>query len=89
MANPHVMILAGEASGDSHAAEFVDQLKQLKPNIQLSGMGSHAMRNAGVELVYDSSNIAVVGLVEVLKHWGEIKQAMAIVKQALEKNRPD
>lgn len=89
MANPHVMILAGEASGDSHAAEFIDQLKQLKPNIQLSGMGSHAMRNAGVELVYDSSNIAVVGLVEVLKHWGEIKQAMAIVKQAMENNRPD
>lgn len=89
MANPHVMILAGEASGDSHAAEFVEQLKQLRPDIQLSGMGAQAMRKAGVELVYDSSNIAVVGLVEVIRHWGEIKQAMAIVKQAMEDNRPD
>ncbi len=89
MANPHVMILSGEASGDAHAAEFVEQLKQLVPNIQLSGMGSQAMHNAGVDLVYNSSNIAVVGLVEVLRHWGEIKQAMAIVKKAMEDNRPD
>ena len=89
MANSHVMILAGEASGDAHAAEFVERLRQLEPGIQLSGMGSLEMRKAGVELVFDSSNIAVVGLVEVIKHWGEIKQAMAIVKQAMENNRPD
>lgn len=89
MAAPHVMILAGEASGDAHAAEFVERLKRFKPGIKLSGMGGSAMREAGVELVYDSSKIAVVGLVEVIKHWGDIKQAMAIVKQAMEVNRPD
>ena len=89
MATPHVMILAGEASGDAHAAEFVEQLYQLCPDIKLTGMGSHSMRKAGVELIYDSAKIAVVGLVEVIKHWGDIKHAMNRVKAALEDNKPD
>lgn len=88
--NPaHVMILAGEASGDAHAAEFVEQLRQLRPDIRLSGMGSREMQRAGVDVFFDSSIIAVVGLVEVLRHWGDIKRAMAVVKQRLEQTRPD
>ncbi len=88
--NPaHVMILAGEASGDAHSAEFVEQLRQLRPDIRLSGMGSREMQRAGVDVFFDSSIIAVVGLAEVLRHWGDIKRAMAIVKQRLEQTRPD
>ncbi len=86
---PHVMILAGEASGDAHAAEFVERLKSEQPDLRLSGMGGQAMRAAGVEVFFDSSIIAVVGLVEVIRHWGDIKRAMAIVKQRLEQTRPD
>ena len=89
MKPPRVMILAGEASGDAHAAEFVEQLRQLRPDIELSGMGSSEMTRAGVDVFFDSSIIAVVGLVEVLRHWGDIKRAMAIVKQRLEDTRPD
>jgi len=89
MKPPHVMILAGEASGDAHAAEFVEQLRQLQPDIELSGMGSSEMIRTGVDVFFDSSIIAVVGLVEVLRHWSDIKRAMAIVKQRLEDTRPD
>ena len=89
MSAPHVMILAGEASGDAHAAEFVERLYQMHPDIHLTGMGGASMRKAGVELVYDSSNIAVVGLVEVIRHWGEIKHAMAVIKAAIEDTKPD
>lgn len=89
MNNTHVMILAGEASGDAHAAEFVHQLKKLQPDIRLSGMGGHEMRQAGVDVFFDSSIIAVVGLVEVIKHWGDIKQAMATVKTRMDETKPD
>ncbi|MFT5219394.1 MAG: lipid-A-disaccharide synthase [Planctomycetota bacterium] len=89
MPDRKVMILAGEASGDAHAAEFVTELRAIEPGIRLSGMGSSEMENAGVEVFFDSSIIAVVGLVEVLRHWGDIKKAMAIVKQRLEQDRPD
>jgi len=83
------MILAGEASGDAHAAEFVEALKQAQPDLQLSGMGGKSMQQAGVDVFFDSSIIAVVGLVEVLRHWADIKRAMNIVKQRLEQTRPD
>ena len=89
MPEQHILILAGEASGDAHAAEFVSHLKHLNPELKCSGMGGKAMREAGVEVFYDSSAIAVVGLIEVLKHWGEIKRAMAIVRQQLDTQKPD
>ena len=83
------MLLAGEASGDAHGAEVALQLQQLSPGIRLSGMGSTEMQQAGVELFFDSRDIAVVGIVEILKHWGDIKQAMKRVKHQLETTRPD
>ncbi|MCP4471229.1 MAG: lipid-A-disaccharide synthase [Gammaproteobacteria bacterium] len=89
MKPPHVMILAGEASGDAHAAEFVEQLRQLRPDIELSGMGSSEMTRAGVDVFFDSSIIAVIGLVEVLRHWSDIKRAMTIVKKRLDDTLPD
>jgi lipid-A-disaccharide synthase len=89
MSQAHVMILVGEASGDAHAAEFVEQLRLEQPDIELSGMGGQAMQKAGVDVFFDSSIIAVVGLVEVLHHWGDIKKAMEIVKRHLDETRPD
>ena len=89
MSDKHIMILAGEASGDAHAAAFVRHLEQLDPDIRCSGMGGKAMREAGVDVFFDSSIIAVVGLVEVLRHWGDIKRAMNEVKSRLERDPPD
>ncbi len=85
----HIMILAGEASGDAHGAELSNHIWQLNRDIHISGMGSTEMKKAGVDVFFDSSLIAVMGLVEVLKHWGDIKRAMAIVKQQLDETRPD
>ena len=89
MEKPHIMILAGEASGDAHAAEFVARIQQLRPDVYLSGMGSEEMKKASVDVFFDSSIIAVMGIIEVLKHWGDIKRAMSIVKQAMEQTKPD
>tara|TARA_B110000211_G_scaffold229030_1_gene286153 strand:+ start:2067 stop:3224 length:1158 start_codon:yes stop_codon:yes gene_type:complete len=86
---PHIMILAGEASGDAHAAEFIEQITQLRPDIRLTGMGTTLMKKAGVDVFFDSASIAVVGVVEVLRHWGDIKKAMNLVKTALEETKPD
>jgi len=89
MSSSHVMVLAGEASGDAHAAEFAEVLLQRQPEIRISGMGSEAMERAGVDVFFDSSAIAVVGIVEVIRHWSEIRRAMGIVRERLEQTRPD
>jgi lipid-A-disaccharide synthase len=86
---PHIMFIAGEASGDAHGAAAVRELAELLPEARISAMGSSELKKAGADVFFDSAGIAVVGIVEVLKHWGEIKQAMELVKQRLETDRPD
>ena len=86
---PLVMLSAGEASGDLHAAALYRELKALVPDVSALGMGSEAMREAGVELVFDSRDIGVIGLIEVLRHYGEIRGALELMRQALKTRRPD
>lgn len=65
--SPCVWIIAGEASGDNYGANLAQALRQRRPDLRLRGMGSEQMRAAGVELFVDSSELGVVGLIEVLK----------------------
>ncbi len=84
-----VMLVAGEASGDLHGAEIAERLYAQQPGIQCVGMGSRHMRDAGVKLLTDSANIAVVGLIEVLAHWNDIQAALNCLKKYLVDSPPD
>jgi lipid-A-disaccharide synthase len=84
-----VMFSAGEASGDQHAANMFLELKKQQPAIQGMGMGGAKMRQAGIDVRYDSSQIAVIGLVEVVKHYGEIRRALQRMQQIIRDERPD
>lgn len=65
---PCVLLLAGEASGDEHAAAVGRELRTLLPGVRLVGTGGPAMRAEGVELLADLDRLAVMGLVEVIPH---------------------
>lgn len=82
------MVVAGEASGDLHAANMVRALRRLRPELRFSGMGGGALREAGVEILVDSTRLAVVGLVEVLAHYGDIRRALNTLKHRIEQERP-
>ncbi|HBA66182.1 MAG TPA: lipid-A-disaccharide synthase [Methylococcaceae bacterium] len=84
-----VMFSAGESSGDRHAAHMFLELKSLHPDIEGLGMGGAAMREAGIDIRCDSSNIGVIGVVEVLKHYREIRQALKQMQRLLVEKRPD
>ncbi len=83
------MISAGEASGDLHAANLVKALHQLDSSIKVTGMGSDKLREVGVNLLVDCADIAVVGIVEVLAKYRQIKQALNILADDIRKNPPD
>jgi lipid-A-disaccharide synthase len=80
---------AGESSGDQHAANMFLELKKQKPGINGIGMGSTSMKLVGIELSYDSSGIGVIGVIEVIKHYAEIRRALKIMKDLLLTSRPD
>ena len=63
-----VLFVAGEASGDLHAAGVATALRALRPDLHLAGVGGQHMREAGVELLEDTGRMAVMGFVEVLRH---------------------
>jgi len=68
MAHKKIFIVAGEVSGDMHAAMLVRELKAIDPHITLMGLGGKRMREEGVRLFFDLTTIAVVGFTEVLKN---------------------
>lgn len=86
---PTVLFSAGEASGDRHAANMFLELKKHLPDAGGIGMGGAKMKEAGIDVRYDSSQIAVIGLVEVIRHYGEIRRALKLMRQILSTERPD
>lgn len=81
-----VLIVAGEPSGDLHAAKIVARLRELDPGLSCFGVGGDRMREAGCDLVYHSDDFAVVGLVEVLRHVPRLRSAMGrLVDLAVER----
>lgn len=89
ISSPLIVLSAGEASGDEHAASLFKELQKLMPEVRAIGMGGAKMREAGVDVRYDSTGIAVIGAVEVLRHYGEIRRALRLMKTLLADAKPD
>ncbi|MDI3279745.1 MAG: lipid-A-disaccharide synthase [Bacillota bacterium] len=85
----HIMISAGETSGDLHGAYLARALRELVPEVQLFGMGGPQMRQAGVELLFDPTSLSTVGFWEALRSYRALKSALALLERALAQNRPD
>lgn len=80
---PRILLSAGEASGDRLGAGLARALRRLRPDVELSGMGGAEMAEAGVRLVQDASEVAVVGVLEVLSRLPQLRAAMSRLTAAL------
>jgi lipid-A-disaccharide synthase len=86
----NVAICSGELSGDLIGGALARELKRLEPDIQLWGLGSHAMREAGVELLADSVSWGAISITEALgKVPGLLLNISPKVRRALRTRRPD
>src|SRR3990167_7866990 len=63
-ANQHIVIVAGEESGDIHAADLIKKLLQHHSKLSISGIGGKHMQAAGANLIYDLASYGVTGLTE-------------------------
>ena len=82
------MIVAGEASGDLHGSGLVAAMKAQAPSLRFYGVGGKKMREAGVDLIADSADMAVVGVTEVVSRLGFIMKVMSLLKKALREKEP-
>lgn len=85
-----IWIFAGESSGDMYGAKLAEELFDIYgDNVEISGMGADAMRRAGVDITVDSTELGVVGAIEILGQlFTFIKIFFNLVKKAVEE-RPD
>ena len=83
-----VLIVAGEASADLHGSHLVTALKRLDPGLTFSGIGGPRMEEAGVRILFSSSEMAVVGLTEVVSRLATVTRAYLGLKTILRKGQP-
>ncbi|MFP5288763.1 MAG: lipid-A-disaccharide synthase [Thermoanaerobaculia bacterium] len=84
-----VLVVAGEASGDLHGARLVSELRRLVPGLVTFGLGGDELQAAGLQPVAHSSEVAVVGITEVLRVLPRIKEVFAALLSEVDRRRPD
>jgi lipid-A-disaccharide synthase len=86
-----LMVVAGEESGDAHAASLVRSLRERAPHTGFEFFGStgKAMREAGVESVVREDDLAITGLVEIARALPRFLSAYRSLKRAAITRRPN
>ena len=83
-----VLIVAGEHSGDEHAARMVRELRTKRPGAVVAALGGPELAAAGAQLLHDLTASSVVGFVEVLKHYGEFRALFAETLRWIAEHQP-
>lgn len=86
-----IMLVAGEASGDAHAAALVGALREAAPETEFEFFGStgHRMRAAGVDSVVKADELAILGLWEIGRALPKFWRAFGELKHAVTARKPD
>lgn len=84
-----IMIVAGEASGDHHAARLIDALRSTGADVEVFGAGGDEMRARGAELLVEARDVAIIGVPEIVRGIGRLYGAFRKLVTAARARRPD
>jgi lipid-A-disaccharide synthase len=84
-----LLVSAGEASGEMYGAQLVTALRRRIPGLEVAGVGGDHMRQAGCRILVDSSEVAVVGLAEVVRHLPRIYSRFHHLLGAVDSWKPE
>jgi lipid-A-disaccharide synthase len=83
-----ILIIAGEASADLHAASMIEHLKSLDPELSFFGMGGKLLKDQGMEITVPSEKVNVVGFTDWFNKLREVFGAYNILKAETKKRKP-
>ncbi len=83
-----VFIVAGETSGDRHGASLVRALRDRNPDMKFFGLGGKYLQAAGVNLLFDMTELAVVGFFEVLRNLTKFRQIFLETLSEIKRIKP-
>ncbi len=84
-----IMVVAGEISGDERAAEVVEKIKRFNPRIEFFGMGSDKLKEQGVDIIIDPTDVNSIGFWEALQNYKIHKKNYNILKEEIKRRKPD
>ena len=84
-----VFIVAGEPSGDIHAAKLVSALKAISPKTKFFGNGGDKMAASGVEIIHHINDMSVMGFIEVIKNYPRLLNILKNTTSSIKKIKPD
>lgn len=84
-----VFLLAGEPSGDKLGAALMSGLKELRPDVQFSGVGGPEMQAQGMKSLFPMEELSVMGVAEVLPKYRELKARLLQTVEAVVAQQPD
>ncbi len=84
-----IFIIAGESSGDQHAAKYITAHELLNSNIKFSAIGQTEIKKTSAEVIFNSEEISVVGIIEVISKYNKILKALNIAYRHIDDTKPD
>lgn len=84
-----IFLCAGESSGDIHGSHLVRALRQADPAVVCEGLGGRLMAEAGMALRYDLASTGIMGFIEVLGSFRELRRLFLDTVRYLNESRPD
>ena len=83
-----LLVIAGEASGDEHAARLIEDLSYEHPGLKISALGGNELSKTGANMIYPLADYAVVGLIEVIKNYSFFRKIFDRAIAWIEQVRP-
>lgn len=83
-----LLVIAGEHSGDQHAARMVRELRARAPELAVAALGGPELAQAGAQLLHDLTASSVVGLAEVLKNFSFFRALFHATVEWIARHRP-
>jgi lipid-A-disaccharide synthase len=84
-----IALVAGEASGDALGAALIEALKRRFPGAQFAGVAGPRMKASGCTAWFDSEELAVMGLTEILRHLPRLLRLRSALQRRILDWRPD
>ena len=83
-----IFFVAGESSGDLHGGNLIRAIRARRSDVVCEGIGGSRMRDAGMDLRHDLAATAIMGFVEVVRHFGAIRALFNETVDRLRETRP-
>ena len=84
-----IFVVAGESSGDQHAADHIKKHTNLNRNIIFDAFGQNEIKKTNANIIYDTEKISVIGIIEVILRYSEILKALNIAKEYIIDKKPN